>query len=109
MQALLSLPDVDKNRIACTGASGGGTQTFILMTIDDRLKVAAPVCMISAGDHQGGCVCENNSLLRIGTDNVELSSTFAPRPFIHPTATGDWTKEYLEKGYPETLGVYRLF
>ena len=48
-------------------------------------------------------------LLRIGTDNVELSSTFAPRPFIHPTATGDWTKDYLEKGYPETLGVYRLF
>src|SRR5438132_4511039 len=106
---LLSLSDVDKNRIACTGASGGGTQTFILMTIDDRLKVAAPVCMISAGDHQGGCVCENNALLRIGTDNVELSSTFAPRPFIHPTATGDWTKDYLEKGYPETLGVYRLF
>jgi len=67
------------------------------------------VCMISAGDHQGGCVCENNALLRIGTDNVELSSTFAPRPFIHPTATGDWTHEYLEKGYPETLGVYRLF
>ena len=65
--------------------------------------------MISAGDHQGGCVCENNALLRIGTDNVELSSTFAPRPFIHPTATGDWTHEYLEKGYPETLGVYRLF
>ena len=106
---LLSLPDVDKDRIACTGASGGGTQTFILMTVDDRLKVAAPVCMISAGDHQGGCVCENNALLRIGTDNVELSSTFAPRPFIHPTATGDWTKDYLEKGYPETLGVYRLF
>jgi dienelactone hydrolase len=106
---LLSLPDVDPNRIACTGASGGGTQTFIMMTVDDRLKVAAPVCMISAGDHQGGCVCENNALLRIGTDNVELSSTFAPRPFIHPTATGDWTHEYLEKGYPETLGVYRLF
>src|SRR4051812_17916964 len=106
---LLSLPDIDPNRIACTGASGGGTQTFIMMTVDDRLKVAAPVCMISAGDHQGGCVCENNALLRIGTDNVELSSTFAPRPFIHPTATGDWTKDYLEKGYPETVGVYRLF
>ncbi len=106
---LLSLADVDKERIACTGASGGGTQTFIMMTVDDRLKVAAPVCMISAGDHQGGCVCENNALLRIGTDNVELSATFAPRPFIHPTATGDWTKDYLEQGYPETLGVYRLF
>jgi dienelactone hydrolase len=106
---VVSLPDVDKDRIAATGASGGGTQTFILMAIDDRLKVAAPVCMISAGDHQGGCVCENNSLLRMNTDNVEISATFAPRPFIHPTTMGDWTKEYLEKGLPETKAVYKLF
>ncbi|HEX2971880.1 MAG TPA: acetylxylan esterase [Tepidisphaeraceae bacterium] len=106
---VLSLPDVDKERIACTGASGGGTQTFIMMAADHRLKVAAPVCMISAGDHQGGCVCENASLLRLFTDNVELAATFAPKPFVHPTATGDWTKEFLEKGLPEIKGIYRLF
>jgi dienelactone hydrolase len=104
-----SLPDVDKTRIACTGASGGGTQTFTLMAVEDRLTAAAPVCMISAGEHQGGCVCENNSLLRIGTDNVELAATFAPRPFIHPTCTGDWTKDFLEQGFPEIQATYRLF
>jgi dienelactone hydrolase len=109
MDFILSLPDVDKERIACTGASGGGTQTFILMTVEPRLKVAAPVCMISAGDHQGGCVCENASLLRLFTDNVELAATFAPKPFVHPTATGDWTKEFLEKGLPEIKATYRLF
>ena len=106
---LESLPDVDRKRIAITGASGGGTQTFVMMTIDDRLAAAAPVNMISAGDHQGGCVCENNSLLRIGTDNVELAATFAPKPFIHPTATGDWTKDFLEKGFPEIQATYKLF
>jgi len=106
---LLSLPDVDKERIACTGASGGGTQTFILMTIDDRLKVAAPVCMISAGEHQGGCVCENAPLLRLFTDNVEFAATFAPRPFIHPTATGDWTAHFMEQGLPEIKAIYKLF
>jgi hypothetical protein len=106
---VLSLPEVDPKRLAITGASGGGTQTFMMMATDDRLAAAAPVCMISAGDHQGGCVCENNSLLRVGTDNVELTSTFAPRPFVHPTATGDWTKNYLEQGYPQTKAVYALF
>ena len=109
MDFVLSLPDVDKERVACTGASGGGTQTFVMMAIDDRLKVAAPVCMISAGNHQGGCVCENSSLLRVFTDNVEISAAFAPRPFVHPTATGDWTAKYLEEGFPETKAVYRLF
>lgn len=106
---LESLADVDKTRIAITGASGGGTQSFMMMAIDDRLACAAPVNMISAGEHQGGCVCENNSLLRIGTDNVELAATFAPKPFIHPTATGDWTKDYLEKGFPEIQATYKLF
>ncbi|MFI5379477.1 MAG: hypothetical protein ACHRHE_09285 [Tepidisphaerales bacterium] len=109
MDFVLSLPDVDKTRIACTGASGGGTQTFIMMGVDDRLTVAAPVCMIAAGNHQGGCVCENAPLLRIGTDNVEISCLFAPKPFVHPTATGDWTAHYLEQGYPQTQAIYRLY
>ena len=53
---LQSLPEVDKDRIGCTGASGGGTQTFALSAIDPRIKVCAPVNMISH-TMQGGCLC----------------------------------------------------
>jgi dienelactone hydrolase len=102
------LPDVDANRIGCTGASGGGTQTFMLMAVDDRIKVAAPVCMVSA-HFQGGCECENAPLLRLNTYNVEIASLMAPRPLILVSATGDWTKNNPTVEYPDIRSVYDLF
>ena len=70
---------MDPARVAVTGASGGGTQTFLLAAIDDRPAVAFPAVMVSAR-MQGGCTCENADYLRVGTGNVELAALFAPRP-----------------------------
>lgn len=91
MDFLCALPDVDPKRIGVTGASGGGTQTFILAAIDDRVACAAPVNMVAA-EFQGGCSCENAPGLRIGLNNVEIAAATAPRPLMLVACTGDWTR-----------------
>ena len=103
---LCGLPDVDPARIGVTGASGGGTQTFILCAIDPRPAVAFPAVMVSTA-MQGGCPCENASYLRIGTGNVELAALMAPKP-LGMTAADDWTKELAARGLPELKQLYRL-
>lgn len=104
---LSSLPDVDPQRIGVTGASGGGTQTFLLTAVDERLQASAPVNMIS---HfmQGGDLCENAPNLRIDTDNVELGALAAPRPLLIVSATGDWTCDTPRVEYPAIAAVYGL-
>jgi hypothetical protein len=104
---LASLPDVDPARIGCTGESGGGTQTFLLTALDDRVAVAAPVVMVS-DTFQGGCSCENAPGLRIGTDNVEFAALAAPRPLKLVGAGGDWTARTMTGAYPAIRDVYRL-
>ena len=101
-----SLPDVDPKRIGVTGASGGGTQTFILCAIDPRPALAFPAVMVSTA-MQGGCSCENASGLRIGTGNVEFAALFAPKP-LGLTTANDWTKEMSTQGFPQLEGLYRL-
>jgi len=104
---LLSLPDVDSTRIGVSGASGGGTQTFLLCGIDDRPTAAFPAVMVSTA-MQGGCVCENCSYLRLGTGNIELAGLFAPKP-LAMSAANDWTKEIETKGLPELKQLYKLY
>jgi len=105
---LLTLPEVDPDRIGCTGESGGGTQTFLLTAVDDRIKVAAPVNMISSV-MQGGSLCENAPNLRIDTNNMEIGAMAAPRPMLMVSATGDWTKNTLTVEYPAVRSIYQLF
>ncbi len=104
---LLTLPEVDADRIACTGESGGGTQTFLLTAVDQRVKVAAPVNMVSF-IMQGGSLCENAPNLRVDTNNVEIATLMAPRPMMLVSATGDWTKNMLTSEYPAVRNIYRL-
>ena len=105
---IASLPDADPHRLACTGASGGGTQTFILGAIDDRLAAQAPVVMVSH-TMQGGCGCENMPGLRIEFSNMEIAAAAAPRPQILVGASGDWTRTMLTVEGPAIARIYDLF
>ena len=103
---ITSLPDVDADRIGVTGASGGGTQTFMLCALDDRPAVSMPVVMVSTA-MQGGCTCENCANLRIDTGNVEIAALFAPKP-LGLVSADDWTKEMASKGFPELKKLYQM-
>ncbi len=106
MEMLLRMPDVDPQRIAITGASGGGTQSFIASAVEPRLAGSLPAVMVSTG-MQGGCVCENACGLRVGTGNIELAALTAPRPLAMTTAN-DWTRTMPEDGFPELVQLYEL-
>ena len=105
---LSALSDVDAQQIGMAGASGGGTQTFLLTAIDDRIQFAAPVNMVSAM-MQGGDVCENAPGLRVGTNNVEIAAMFAPKPMLLVSATGDWTQNVPKEEFPAIQAIYDLY
>ena len=103
---LASLPDVDPSRLAVSGASGGGTQTFILGALDDRPVTLFPMVMVGT-KMQGGCTCENADYLRIGSGNVEIASLWAPRP-LGMTTADDWTKTLPETGFPAMQTLWTM-
>jgi hypothetical protein len=105
---LQSLPDVDADKIAMTGESGGGTQTFLATAVDERIRYSVPVNMISA-IMQGGSPCENAPGLRLGTSNLEIGALMAPRPMLMIAATGDWTRNTPREEYPALRSIYELY
>lgn len=58
--------------------------------------------------NQGGCVCENAPLLRVGTNNVEIASLSAPRPQGDAGGSGDNTRDFETNGFPFMQHVYEL-
>ncbi len=98
---LESRADIDADRLGMTGNSGGGTQTSLVMGIEDRLKAAAPACYITDFEHWLGRIrvrgdvpgdAEQNvaGQLGMGLDHWGFIVMRAPMPVLVCAATEDF-------------------
>jgi dienelactone hydrolase len=89
---LTTRPEVDPTRLAITGASGGGNQSFYAGATDDRLAAVIPVCGIGTYDAYlttACCVCEVNPGGAAYATTGDLLAMVAPRALMVISATRD--------------------
>ncbi len=87
---LYNHPSVDRNRIGVTGLSGGGWQTIVLSSLDERVKATNPVAGFSSllsrvevkeyGDM--GDIEQSATDFLQGSDYPYLVALLAPRPAL---------------------------
>jgi len=93
---LASRPEIDPERLGCTGNSGGGTLTSYLMAFDDRIQAAAPSCYLTTlerlFDTIGPQDGEQNfpGQVALGIDHADYIALRAPRPTLMCVATQDY-------------------
>lgn len=109
---LESLPYADISKTGITGASGGGTQTFLLAALDDRITVSVPVVMVSC-HFFGGCNCESGLPIHQSanhtTNNTEIAAMIAPKPMLIVSDGADWTKNEPTVEYPFIKRIYSFY
>jgi dienelactone hydrolase len=109
---LLGLDGADASRVAVSGESGGGTQTFLLAALDPRVTVSAPVVMVSA-HFFGGCPCESGVPVHRGADyfanNAIIAALTAPRPQLLVSCGKDWTLNTPRVEFPFLQKIYGYY
>lgn len=109
----LSMKEIDPSRIGITGASGGGTQAFIVAALDDRITLSVPTVMVSA-HFFGGCPCESGLPIHqldngFQTNNAEIAALFSPKQQLIISDGSDWTQTVPKSEYPYLQKIYSLY
>jgi dienelactone hydrolase len=112
---LVSRPEVDSERIGCTGCSGGGTLTTYISALDPRIKAAAPACWMNSyralftgpvGDSEQSLP----NFISSGLDETDYVELFAPKPWLIVSTIEDFFPlEGARTIYHEARGWYRLY
>jgi cephalosporin-C deacetylase-like acetyl esterase len=93
---LLSRPEVDRSRIACTGNSGGGTHTAYITALEDRIHVAMPSCYLTSWGYLLDTIGPQDAeqvllpFIGAGLDHPDFIYAFAPRPYLILSAVRDF-------------------
>lgn len=121
---LVTRPEVDRNRIGCTGQSGGGTMTMYLAALEPRIAAA----VVNEGNTENvagprydppGAVddAEQNlpGMLPLRMDRGDILAAAAPRPLLICYTTHDRGETYspvydqaTEEVYREAASMYKL-
>jgi hypothetical protein len=111
MDYLLALKEADTSRVAISGGSGAGSHTMLITALDSRIKLSAPVVMLSSY-HSGGCPCESGMGIHLcggGTDNPEIAAMAAPRPQLIVSDGKDWTDHVPQVEFPYLQKMYGYY
>lgn len=109
---LANHPQVDAARLGITGNSGGGTQTCLMMLLDERLAAAAPGTFVSSRQtiFDSGYSQDSEQIWRgfaeAGYDHADLLLSFAPKPLCVLSVEYDF---FPIEGTRSTLSEARRF
>lgn len=107
--------DVDREKIACVGLSGGGLQTLWASALDDRIK-----CAVISGYMYGFkesmletsvCLCNYVPHLYEYLDIGDIAACIAPRPLLIETGSNDPLngKSGLKNVYSQTSIIKKAY
>lgn len=108
----LTFPEIDGDKIICTGNSGGGTATFYAAAFDERIKVAMPSCAFCTYKDSIGamfhCVCNFIPKIAEYMDMGDIAAAIAPRKLIviHGRKDGIFPDNGVRQGFETVKKVY---
>lgn len=107
IDAIAEFPELDYDRVACMGNSGGGTATYYAACMDERIKIAIPSCAICTFIESIGIIrhCSCNYIPNMAKyfDMGELAACVAPRKLL--MVSGEQDNGFFIKGARDAYAV----